>query len=96
MSQAVAVDVHILDKEYRVMCPPEERDALIASARQLDARMREIRDHGRVIGTERIAVMTALNIVHELMQRDTHQQALDHDIGNRLRRLTRRVDEALA
>jgi cell division protein ZapA len=96
MSQSVAVDVHILDKEYRVMCPPEERDALIASARQLDARMREIRDHGRVIGTERIAVMTALNIVHELMQRETNQHEIDHDIGNRLRRLTQRVEEALA
>lgn len=96
MSQSVAVDVHILDKEYRVMCPPEERDALIASARQLDARMREIRDHGRVIGTERIAVMTALNIVHELMQRDSRQHELDLDIGNRLRRLTQRVDDALA
>lgn len=96
MSQSVAVDVHILDKEYRVMCPPEERDALIASARQLDARMREIRDHGRVIGTERIAVMTALNIVHELMQRETQQHELDLDVGNRLRRMTQRIDEALA
>jgi cell division protein ZapA len=96
VSQSVAVDVHILDKEYRVMCPPEERDALIASARQLDARMREIRDHGRVIGTERIAVMAALNIVHELMQRETTQHEFDQDLGKRLRRLTQRIDEALA
>lgn len=94
MSQSVAVDVHILDKEYRVMCPPEERDALVASARQLDARMREIRDHGRVIGTERIAVMAALNIVHELMQRESAQHELDRGIAGRLQQLTRRLDEA--
>lgn len=96
MSEAVAVDVHILDKEYRVMCPPEERNALIASARQLDARMRDIRDHGRVIGTERIAVMAALNIVHELMQRESNLQEFDQDLGKRLRRLTQRIDDALA
>lgn len=96
MKAAVAVDVHILDKEYRVMSPPEERDALIASARRLDTQMREIRDHGRVIGTERIAVIAALNIVHELMQRETSERALDQNVGNRLRLLTQRIDELLA
>lgn len=96
MSEAVAVDVHILDKEYRVMCPPEERDALIASSRQLDARMRQIRDHGRVIGTERIAVMAALNIVHELMQRETTQGEADRRVSYRLQLLSQRIDEALS
>ena len=96
MSDAVAVDVHILDKEYRVMCPPEEREALIDSSRQLDARMRQIRDHGRVIGTERIAVMAALNIVHELMQRETALGEADRSVGYRLRLLSQRIDEALA
>lgn len=95
MSQAVAVDVHILDKEYRVMCPEEEREALVAAARQLDSRMRQIRDNGRVIGTERIAVMAALNVVHELMQNDSSRSETDKGIADRLRRLTLRIDEAL-
>lgn len=96
MSQAVAVDVHILDKEYRVSCLPEEREALIASARQLDSRMREIRGQSRIIGTERIAVMAALNFVHELMQHETSHHELDQTIGTRLQRLTQRIDEVLA
>ncbi|APZ43714.1 cell division protein ZapA [Acidihalobacter ferrooxydans] len=95
MTQPIAVDVHILDKEYRVMCPPEQRDELIASAHRLDAQMREIRDHGRIIGTERIAVMAALNIAHELMQRESSQHELE-SINSRLRRITQRIDEALA
>lgn len=63
----VPVTVIIMDKEYRVACPPDERDALLASASLLNERMREIRDSGKVIGAERIGVMAALNIAHELL-----------------------------
>jgi cell division protein ZapA len=64
----VPVTVRILDKEYRVGCQPEEQEGLVESARMLDRHMREIRQTGRVIGTDRIAVMAALNIAHELIQ----------------------------
>lgn len=64
-SDPVAVVIQILDKEYTVACPPEERDGLLESARQLSARMREVRDSGKVMGAERMAVMTALNVIHE-------------------------------
>lgn len=62
------VSVHILDKEYQVACPEEQQAELIVSARYLDKQMRAIRDSGKVIGLERIAVMAALNISHELLQ----------------------------
>lgn len=65
---ANAVLVRILDREYQIACPPEERDALEGAARHLDKRMREIRATGHVIGLERIAVMAALNLSHELLQ----------------------------
>lgn len=66
MSQPSSVLVHLLDKEFRVACPPEERDNLIRAARYLDDRMREVRE-SNVIGLERIAVMAALNLAHELL-----------------------------
>ncbi|MGM0768781.1 MAG: cell division protein ZapA [Pseudomonadota bacterium] len=69
--QPTTVEVKILDKEYLVACPEEAREALMQSARHLDSKMREIRASGKVFGTERIAVMAALNITHDLLEQDT-------------------------
>ncbi len=73
--QSTTVEVKILDKEYLVACPVEEQEALIRAARHLDSKMREIRASGKVFGTERIAVMAALNMTHELLERDTMSEA---------------------
>ncbi|SMF96425.1 cell division protein ZapA [Methylomagnum ishizawai] len=62
------IKVQILGKEYPISCPEEEQHDLLLAARYLDEKMRQIRNTGRVIGTERIAVMAALNIAHELLQ----------------------------
>ena len=62
------VFVKILDKEYQVACPRDERQALQQSAQLLDERMKAIKNSGAVIGLERIAVMAALNLSHELLQ----------------------------
>lgn len=72
---STTVEVKILDKEYLVACPAEEQEALIRAARHLDSKMREIRTSGKVFGTERIAVMAALNMTHELLERDTMSDA---------------------
>lgn len=68
MSEANRVYINILDKDYQIACPPEERDALAQAADELDARMRTIRNTGSIIGLERIAVMAALNLCHELQK----------------------------
>ncbi len=73
--QSTTVEVKILDKEYLVACPAEEQDALIRAARHLDSKMRQIRTSGKVFGTERIAVMAALNMTHKLLERDTMSDA---------------------
>ena len=62
------VSVRILEKEYFVTCPYEERAALLDSAEFLNARMREVRDSGKVVGLDRIAVMVALNLTNELLR----------------------------
>ncbi|PAV25376.1 cell division protein ZapA [Tamilnaduibacter salinus] len=85
-------EVNILDKDYLVACPNDEsRGELYESARYLDSKMREIRSSGKVFGTERIAVMAALNITHELL----HQNHLSSDASNLLAQLDRRLDEVL-
>ncbi|HFE31734.1 MAG TPA: cell division protein ZapA, partial [Gammaproteobacteria bacterium] len=64
--QTTTVTIRLLDKDYQVACPAEERMALLESARYLDEKMREIRDSRKMIGSERVAVMAALNIAHDL------------------------------
>ncbi|MEW5972413.1 MAG: cell division protein ZapA [Pseudomonadota bacterium] len=96
---AVPVDITILDKEYRVACPESEREALERSARFLDGRMREIRHTGKVIGNDRVAVMAALNITHELLQlRAGHAPAMPDDAlpaSLELQALSHRIRETL-
>jgi cell division protein ZapA len=96
MTQSNTVTVHILDKEYCIACPPDERNNLEGAARYLDGKMREIRSSGKVIGADRIAVMAALNITHDLLHK---QHNLDHQTTStrdQVRDLLERVDHALA
>lgn len=61
------MDVTIMGREFRVTCPDEERKGLLEAVTYLDKKMREIRDNGKIVGSERIAIMAALNITHELL-----------------------------
>lgn len=85
------VEVSILDKDYLVACPEDQQDALRRAARHLDSKMREIRTTGKVLGSERIAVMAALNITHELLEDSSVSGAAD-DV---LRSMDEKLDNAL-
>jgi cell division protein ZapA len=89
------VSVRLLDREYQVACPAEERADLLDSAEFLDGKMREVRDSGKVVGLDRIAVISALNLANELIKLRRHGTALDGDVGARLQRLRERVEAAL-
>lgn len=95
-SEANRVSIRILEKEYHVACPPEERHALLDSAEMLNRRMREIRDSGKVVGLDRIAVMAALNITNELLRTRGRDDSLESTVTDRLRSLRERVESALA
>lgn len=95
MNQPYTVNVHILDKEYCISCPPDERSNLEGAARYLDSKMREIRSAGKVIGADRIAVMAALNITHEMLYRQSAAQGLASDERDQVRELIDRVDQGL-
>jgi cell division protein ZapA len=89
------VSVRILEKEYHITCPIEERSDLLDSAEFLNAKMREIRDSGKVVGLDRIAVMAALNLAHEYLKGKDRESKLDSGIGHRVRVLRERVEGAL-
>jgi cell division protein ZapA len=90
------VSVRLLDREYQVACPAEERSDLLDSAEYLDGKMREIRDSGKVVGLDRIAVIAALNLANELIKQRKHGTVVEGDLGARLKILRERVESALA
>ena len=96
MSRPNTVSVDILDKEYQVACPPDEEAALTQAARYLDQHMRDIRSTGKVIGLERVAIMAALNISHELLALKTGDNPVEtNEEQERLSTLNSQLDEVL-
>lgn len=93
--QANAVKVHILDKEYLVACPDEEKNALLSSAKFLNDKMSEIRTSGKVVGIDRIAVMAALNLAHDVLESESIDNTQLDSYGARLRELNNRIEAAL-
>jgi len=97
MTQQISqVSVRILDKEYQVACPASERTDLLDSAEILNSKMREIRDSGRIVGLDRIAVMAALNMANELLHANARDQKLEVDFSQRLKLISDRVENALS
>jgi cell division protein ZapA len=95
MSEIKGVDVSIMGRNFTVSCTEEERPGLINAVNFLDKKMRDIRDSGKVIGVERIAIMTALNLAHELL----NSKSGDVDVGDIRRRISimqDQIDEACA
>ena len=93
--QHAQVSVRILDKEYQVACPIDERTDLLDSAEILNTRMREIRDSGRIVGLDRIAVMAALNMANDLLHAKERDRLLEGDISERLKLISDRVESVL-
>lgn len=95
MATNIPVTVYILEKEYRVACPEDEHSALMASASLLNARMKQIRDSGKVIGADRVAVMAALNLTHEFLNEKSAREGFGRDVASRARAMEERVNAAL-
>ena len=96
MAEPKTVEVNLLGRSYRVACGDEEREALMQAVSYLDAKMNEIRKAGKVMGAERIAVMAALNVAHELL---SVRLGSGFDLGQAKRRLSAiesQLDAAIA
>lgn len=92
---ANTVTVKILDKDYQVACPPEQEKGLIDAARHLDKQMRKVRDSGKVIGLERIAMMVALNTAYELLNKEPAVVEAPAVELEQLKKLGEKIDDAL-
>lgn len=99
MSTTIPVSVHILGKEYRIACPQDEKDDLLATARYVDERMRQIRTNSQISGLDKIAVLAALNIAHEftqLQQQQQHAVEQNQHLAQSLQRMQENIERALA
>ncbi|MBF0218498.1 MAG: cell division protein ZapA [Gammaproteobacteria bacterium] len=85
--------VQILDKNFNISCPPEERQSLLNSAKLLDEKMREIRQQSKINNLERIAIMAGLNLAHELLLE--RQSGLSEEVINRLQQISNKINLAL-
>ena len=93
---AEPVSVIILDKKYQFACSPEERNELIEAARYLDETMTEIKDSGRLLSLERIALQAALNYSAEILALRRTETRRQEQVDSRIRKLADRLDEALS
>ena len=90
------VAVNILDREFLIACTPEERPGLLAAARYLDGKMRDVRNGARSAGLDRIAMLAALNICHELLAERERGSAESVQLGESLRALNAKLERAFA
>ena len=95
MTESLPISVSILDKDYKIVCPAGEQPALLASEEYLDGKMREVRDSGNIMGSERIAVITALNITNELLNASRGNDVVSGEISPRLKNLESKISLVL-
>lgn len=92
----ISVQVKILDKEYQINCPPSDQEALIKSARHLDESMRTIKGRGNIHDVEKIAVMAALNIAHDLLRKNQHINETRNTTAQQVQALETKIDAVIA
>jgi cell division protein ZapA len=95
LDAAEPVSVNILGKEYLIACPPAEREDLQKAATLLAARLKEVRDSSRNIGTDRVLIMTALNMANDLAKLATRDEQRGAELGTRVKQMRERVERAL-
>jgi len=95
MTDNNAINISIMGKDYLVACDEDEKQELLRSADYLNRKMCEIRDSGKIIGTDRIAVMAALNIAHELLNQDSGENVTQSAVRDRIMSLSNKIEDAL-
>ncbi len=95
MNAQHTVSLSILGKEYKIICTEDEQTDLITSAQQLDLQMREIRHTGKVSGAERVAVLAALNLTHELIQTKGNSTPVGSNLSKQLNKMYLKIETAL-
>jgi cell division protein ZapA len=94
MSSPVSVTVNILDKEYQISCNEEEKKSLLSSAAYVDEKMREIKSSGNTLGTDKIAILSALNIANELLNLSKVEEELNM-VNKQIANIEASLDQAI-
>ncbi|MAA73479.1 MAG: cell division protein ZapA [Salinisphaeraceae bacterium] len=96
-TRSTELTVRILDRDYQVLCPENERESLLESAEYLSARMAGLKKKGQSLGSERLAVMTALNMARELLEQQNRskRRKVDDEAGDRLKQLQLQIESVL-
>ncbi len=95
MSDNTGLNIKIMDKDYHVACPADQQSSLRDSASFLNERLENIKKKGSIIGNERIAIMVALNLAHELLSSQHYEGTLS-DVDLRMVNLQKKIDLALS
>ena len=88
-----AVTIKVLDREYTVGCPPEQIESLQAAAKLLDKPMRDVQGGSKTVSLERVAVLAALNIAHDLQIMKDGRLKSDAVVGRSLGEMNRKLDD---
>ncbi|MCX7100536.1 MAG: cell division protein ZapA [Methylobacter sp.] len=91
----IPVSLTIMGKEYKIACAPDEQSDLLQSAQNLDVQMRQMRDSGKVAGADKIAVMAALNLAHELQLMKTQNEMLNKTLSECLTKMSHKIENIL-
>lgn len=94
--QPSMVSVQIMNTEYHLSCLPAEREGLLEAGRYLEQKLQEVRDSGKVLSTERMAVIVALNITYDYLRLKTETAQMEHFTASQLQQLLRKVETALS
>jgi cell division protein ZapA len=94
-AESIPVTIKIMDKEFQVACPAEEQAALEESAALLNQHMKQVKDSGKVFGTDRIAIIAALNLTHELLQHKDESRSFGKTFSERITAMQNKVEAAL-
>jgi cell division protein ZapA len=89
------VNITIFDKEYLVSCADNEREQLYTAVEYLNSKLQELKRSGKVIGAERIAIITALNLTHELLAYKQEKKVYNETVDTTIKRLQSKIDKAL-
>ena len=95
MAAPASVTINILGREYQISCPPEEEEALRKSARYLASQMEDVKGRGSSLAYEKIAVLAALNITHDLLKRSKDANMSESDALREIKLLEKKIDSVL-
>jgi len=95
-TEAKGLQINIMGREFRVACPEDEQKGLLDAVDYLNRKMQEVRDHGKVIGLERIAIMAALNIAHEYLSTRVGGAFDMAEIQRRMIRMEATIEQAMS